>query len=127
MLKATALYTSMSLISLGFACADWQSDVGYTRLKSLTTLPGFPTKGVSQIEALDSGNYAPDQTSALFTGKTFTLKSGTSGTSNHANLVATQYYGSASILPGAGAVDCYNANTWLSGGFLQPALGGFPL
>lgn len=102
--------------------ADWRDDIGFTRLQTIAAgeLPASPSQGITQVEALESGtNYAPDIASLLFAGKTFTLNSGASGTSSHANKVATNFYATTSQLPGAAPVDLYNADNWLYAGFLK--------
>lgn len=104
------------------ALADWRDEIGFTRLKLLAgaELPTAPSQGLSQIEATDgAGNFEPDTTSSLFTLHTFSHQSGTSGISDHATHVATNFYGSSSVLTGACGVDLYNANLWLFDDFLQ--------
>ncbi len=78
-------------------------------------------QGFTQVEALESAaNYVPDTVSSNFTGKTFTVKSGTTGVSNHANLVASYFYGnSTSLLSGNTPVDLYSASPWVGSEFLK--------
>jgi hypothetical protein len=103
--------------------ADWRDEIGYTRLKLLAAaeLPAAPSQGFTQVEAPESsGNFLPDTTSALFTGKTFTNLSGTSGVSSHAQHVATNFYGNTtSLVAGNCPVGLYNANSWIGAGFLN--------
>lgn len=102
------------------ASADWQSEIGFTRLQQLAgaELPTAPTQGLAQVEASEGGsNFEPN--TALFTAKTFVHKSGSSGVSSHATHVATNFYGSTSQLPGTCEVDLYSANTWLYSDFLK--------
>lgn len=115
-----------SLVAFIAACplrADWKDDIGYTRLRQTFTsgVPASPSGGVTQAEAPDgSANYAPDTTNSLFTGNTFTLKSGDSGANGHAQTVASYFYGNTSSLLSASLpVDLYNANNWLASGFLN--------
>jgi hypothetical protein len=115
-----------SLVAFIAACplrADWKDDVGYTRLLETFTsgVPSSVSAGVTQAEAPDgSANYAPDTASSLFTGNTFTLKSGASGPNGHAQSVASYFYGnSSSLLSAPLTVDLYNANNWLDTGFLN--------
>jgi hypothetical protein len=103
--------------------ADWRDEIGYTRLKLLAAaeLPSAPGQGFTQVEAPDdSGNFLPDTTSSLFTGKLFTNLSGASGVSSHAQHVATNFYGNTtSLISGNCTVALYNANSWISSGFLK--------
>ena len=123
------------LLGIAFCCGEsssaaWQDDVGYTRLMATagSEIPTAPAQGVSQIEASESpGNFGPDRTSSLFTGKTFVNKSGPSGISGHANHVAGNYYGSSSQLPGAMQVDLYDANSWIGNSFLKVSSIELPL
>ena len=100
--------------------ADWKDKIGFTRLQLLAgyELPSAPSQGFTQVEALES--YVPDTTSANFAGKTFTIKSGASGVSSHANLVASYFYGNTtSLLSGNIPIDLYNASPWIGSGFLK--------
>lgn len=124
-------FHSCSILLFGLAtrlplAAAWQDDIGLVRLQNLAGagLPTAITAGVSQIEALDGGFYAPNI--ALFPNKTFFTKSGTTSTSNHAQTVATNFYGSASQLPGAMTVDLYSADGWLFTGFLKTGTNQVP-
>lgn len=124
---------TIAAFTLGFAgCrvgAAWKDDIGFTRLQSLAAgdLPTSPPSGVTQVEASEGSNYVPDTGSAFFTGKTFTVKSGTSGISSHAQHVGLNFYGSASQLPGSFAVDCYGVSHWAQSGFLNYATTSAPL
>lgn len=88
--------------------------IGYDALASrsgalLANGAGLP---VAQVEAYAPGttDYAPDTSSADFAGRTFTLRSGPSGVSPHANLVATYFYGAASSADrGAAPVALFSA------------------
>ncbi len=111
-------------------CAGFRDDVGYTQLQdelgaALPTGAGIP---VSQIEAPDDGNYAPNTASSEFDGKYFLFQSGSSGTSTHANGMAQRFYGnSISTAPGVTDVHLYNADHWLGSGSLNVGLTGEPL
>lgn len=116
------------LAALLLACAvtpvfaDWRDDIGFTRLQTIAggELPASPSQGLTQVEALESdANYVPNTASASFAGKTFSLKSGASATSSHANKVAVNFYATTSLLPGNAAVDLYSADDWLAGGFMR--------
>ena len=111
------------------ALADWRDEIGFTRLKLVAgaELPTAPSQGLSQIEAPDgAGNFEPDTTSSLFNLHTFSHQSGTSGISDHATHVATNFYGSSSVLTGACGIDLYNANLWLNSDFLKAETTNFP-
>jgi hypothetical protein len=115
---STALLAACAVTT---AVADWRVETGFTRLQAIAGagLPAAPAQGLTQVEALDTGNYAPDTASSLFAGKSFTLQSGASGTSNHAHRVATYFYATSSQLPGNAAVDLYAAGGWLGNDFLR--------
>jgi hypothetical protein len=97
----------------------WADDlVGYNALASrpgalLANGAGLP---VAQVEAFAPGttNYAPDTTSPDFAAKTFTLRSGPSGISPHANEVATYFYGATfSADRGAAPVALFSAESFV--------------
>ncbi len=106
------------------SAADWKDDVGFTRLQTIVggDLPTAHSLGFTQVEAANTSTYyMPNTASVIFTGKTFTNKSGgPSNTSSHANNVAANYYSTSSLLPGTDPtpVDVYEANNWLNSGFL---------
>lgn len=112
-----------SVIATGRLSADWRDEIGYTRLLLLagSELPGVPSQGFTQVEAFDSlSNFLPDISSSLFTGKTFTLQSGSSGISGHANGVATNFYGNTTSLgTGNCPIDLYSASGWIYADFLN--------
>lgn len=101
--------------------ADWRDEIGFTRLKLLAgaELPTAPSQGFTQVEALDEfGNFESNTT--LFPGKTFSHLSGASGISNHAQHVATNFYGNtSSLITGNCPVGLYNVNSWVNSGFLK--------
>ncbi|MEO8613792.1 MAG: S8 family serine peptidase [Luteolibacter sp.] len=110
--------------------ADWKDEIGFTRLQLLagSELPNAPLQGFTQVEALEiSANYVPDTASPGFAGKTFTVKSGASGVSGHASLVASYFYGNTtSLSSGNIPVDLYSASHWLGGGFLKSGFSTAP-
>ena len=121
-----ALVMGLSVLNLQ---ADWLDEIGFTRLQALAgnSLPTAPSNGLSQVEATEgSTNYAPNSASTLFAGKTFNSKSGTSGTSSHADHVARNFYSSTSQVPGTCPIDLYNANDWLSTGYLNFGVSSAP-
>jgi hypothetical protein len=103
--------------------ADWRDDIGHSRLQLLAgpELPVAVVEGLAQVEALDFGlNYAPDTANSNFTEKTFVFKSGPSAASNHATLVAQNFFGNTtSLLAEATNVDLHSADDWIFPGFLQ--------
>ncbi len=125
----TTVSACFCLIGATPLAADWRDEIGFTRLKLLAgaELPDFPNQGFTQVEAPDSGNFLPDTTSSLFTGKTFSNLSGASGISNHAQHVATNFYGNTtSLVTGAFNVGLYDANGWIGAGFLKTGNNSLP-
>ncbi|RYD85400.1 MAG: hypothetical protein EOP84_02600 [Verrucomicrobiaceae bacterium] len=115
---------ALSIVSITIipAVAGWRDDIGFTRLQLLAglELPTAVTDGVTQVEAKEGVNFAPDPANALFTGKTFTVMKGPSGASGHATGVGTNFYGTtSSLLPGSFAVDSYYALDWMYDNFLN--------
>lgn len=120
---------AMTLAAVQFmATANGQSvhdEVGYTLLKSRlgANLPLGDGGEISQVEALQGGNYLVDTANSEFTAGSDPLgmavdldpQSGTTGNSNHARGMALRFYGNASSMaPGANAVDLYEALDWAS-------------
>ena len=121
-----ALAMGLSVLNLQ---ADWLDEIGFTRLQALAgnSLPTAPSNGLSQVEATEgSTNYEPNSASTLFAGKTFNSKSGDYGTSSHADHVARNFYASTSQVPGTCPIDLYNANDWLSTGYLNFGVSSAP-
>ncbi len=76
--------------------------------------------GVSMIESPIGGSYQPNTSNLDFSGKTFDMKSGLSGVSEHATVVGTLFFGNTmSMAPGIDMIDVYNANLWAVGDFLK--------
>ncbi len=107
------------------AQTDWRAEVGYTRLLQtfVTGVPTAASPGLAQIEAIDiNGNYAPNAGDSRFTGKSFTLLSGTSAASGHATFVGAFIYGStSSLVPATTAVDIYSASNAAGTGWINRA------
>ncbi len=104
------------------ALAGYKDDIGYTALQVElgSALPTGSGVAMTQVEAKLSGNYLPDTNSAEFAGKTFTIKSGTTGVSDHGTTVGNHFYGtSTSIAPGTENIDLYEANNWIGSGLLN--------
>jgi hypothetical protein len=113
-------------LAIGAAASPALADpqlVGLPELIARLGINNTPTgAGVvcAQVETLEFGNYGPVQGSAQFAGKTFLLQSGATGTSEHANEVAQNFYGnSLSIAPDVSTIYLYSAGDWLQGGFLR--------
>ena len=73
---------------------------------------------VAQVEVFPpgTGNYIPDTSLGMFSGKTFTLRSGASGVSPHATQIASSFYGSeAGAAPGVSQVMLFSAESFLNG------------
>ena len=74
---------------------------------------------VGQVE-VGAGNYAPNPGVGEFSGKTFSLMSGSSGNSGHATRVGRNYYGlDTSIAPGITDIFVWEVNNWVASGFLN--------
>jgi len=124
-IRVTAFTSCLLVLRLH---ADWKDEIGLTRLQVIagSSLPTAPSAGLTQVEAQEGSNYAPNSTSTLFSGKTLTLKSGASGTSSHADHVARNFYASTSQVPGGCSIDLYNANDWLGAGYLNFGISSAP-
>ncbi len=75
---------------------------------------GIPLIQVEANESTAGASYKPDPNAAEFAGKAFTLYSGNSAASTHANFVGHSCYGSAGIAGGITAIGCYEAGNWLT-------------
>lgn len=114
----------------GAARAGYKDEIGFTKLKAEVGASLWNGAGVavSHIEAPEGTNYKPDPGSAEFSGKTFNVKSGASGTSSHATQVGLTFYGlSGSIAPGVTTIDLYEADSWIQGGLLRQGQFAAPL
>ena len=103
------------------AFAGIKEDVG---LVTLQTMMGFVPTGagvrVSMTEAVVNGNYTPMAELPDFAGKHFEFRSGRAGNSAHATWVAQNFFGlTTSIAPGIDTIELYEANDFLTGGFLN--------
>ena len=82
------------------------AEVGLDDLIKRIGLENIPTGvgvTVGHVEWPVQGDYSPDQGLAEFRGKTFFEMSDATGVSNHANAVASNFYGNTlSIAPGIG-------------------------
>lgn len=102
---------------------DNKTAVGYSALLARlgAAAPTGASVPVTQVEvgAGASLDYGPNQAHADFSGKTFTLKSGSSGSSDHATGVGRNYYGNQSFAPGINQIDLYEVDNWLQTGGLK--------
>ncbi|MEW6664930.1 MAG: hypothetical protein AB1512_06885 [Thermodesulfobacteriota bacterium] len=127
---ASAALLLVCVLSIGRAVeAGYKDDMGFTHLQ--TELGGsMPTgSGVTatQVEARTSygdplGPYMPNPADSQFSGKTIIKKTSdsVSGFSGHATTVGQLFYGNISSLsPGITNIDCYEANHFISNGFLH--------
>jgi len=102
------------------ASASERDLIGYTTLAGrpgalLANGAGIP---VAQVEvfAPNTSDYAPDQTSPMMTGKSFTFRSGASGVSSHAEQVGSLFYGnSLSPAPAVTDVQLFSADSFITG------------
>ncbi len=123
--------------------ADWADDVDFNKLKTElgASMPNGSAIRVTQVESpvtpgafspvAGSGNVAG--TTSSFTGKTFTMKSGTADYSWHGDWVAQHIFGKAPAAPrygmatGVTGIDVYEVNSWLGSGFLRNGTNSAPL
>jgi hypothetical protein len=109
----------------GAVAQSYLGDVGYTALQRLlgAAIPTGAGVNVMQIEAslvssTDPGYpiYAPDVSSPMFAGKSFSFPGAPSTTvSSHATSVGGIFYGADSIASGITSIAVYNAADWLQG------------
>ena len=97
----------------------WKRTNGFNALLAEfgNTLPDGAGIEVSMIEApVGGGAYRPDFNDAQFANKNFVDGSNTnSGTSDHANIVGTRFYGNTSGMAfGITDITIYDANDWLN-------------
>ncbi|MGI9012985.1 MAG: hypothetical protein ACR2GY_01905 [Phycisphaerales bacterium] len=112
---------------VAWAGAPYQDELGYLDL--IERLGGNAPDGTGILAGhVEAGSsYAPDMNHAEFNGKTFTLKSGASGTSNHATRVGRNFYGlTSSVAAGIADIHLYSANGWLQNDFLRVGPGSTP-
>ena len=133
-LMTLILVLLFSVISPCKSDADWQDDIGWTKLK--TELGDLLEDGtgvsVVQVEASSGGAYLPDTSLDEFLGKTFIDGTGTnSGSSSHGTGVARNFFStSRSIAPGITQITGFDANDYLDrvlghGGGGDPLSQGF--
>jgi len=109
--------------------ADYRAWIGWDALVDRVGLEHVPTGAdviVGQVEAANSnGYYSPDADNPEFDGKYIIRRSGGSATpSNHATGVGKRFYGlDTSIAPGVWFINCFEANDWVQGGFLNVGAG----
>ena len=111
---------------------DVPSEHGLDALIERIGIENVPTGAgveVAQVEAAnESGDYAPDTNDSAFTGKTFTLRSGSSGVQNHATQVGKRMYGTdgVGLAPGVSDINMYSAVGWVQSNYLRFGTGSNP-
>jgi len=105
------------------APGDVPEDIGLTSLLERLGPDAMPTGAgvrLGQVEAEESGNYAPNEANSQFIGKTIHYRSGASGASSHATNVCQWMCGSEwGPAPGVMDIDCWSLNDWCLDGFLK--------
>ena len=129
-LKICALAASSLLCSAVYA-GGVAEDHGLADLIARLGAGNEPTGAgveVAQVEASEAAGYAPDTTHVDFAGKSFTLMSGSSGTSWHATNVGRRIYGTGSygISPGTDTIYVYSASGWAQSNYLRVGTGSNP-
>jgi autotransporter-associated beta strand protein len=104
-----------------------KEDVG---LVTLQTFFGYAPTGegvaVSMTEASVNGGYTPMTELPDFAGKHFEFRNGITGNSQHATMVAQNFFGlSTSIAPGISEIELYEADNYMSG-FLRAGMARDP-
>ncbi|MDG2199896.1 MAG: dockerin type I domain-containing protein [Phycisphaerales bacterium] len=113
----------LGLTGAPVAMADVLEDIGIDalmeRLGSQSMPTGFGVR-IAQVEADESGNYAPDEGNSHFIGKTFHIQSGDTGASGHATNICQWMCGNEwSPAPGVTDIDCWSLEDWCLEGFLR--------
>ena len=129
-LKICALAASSLLCSAVYA-GGVAEDHGLADLIARLGAGNEPTGAgveVAQVEGSEAAGYAPDTTHVDFAGKSFTLMSGSSGTSWHATNVGRRIYGTGSygISPGTDTIYVYSASGWAQSNYLRVGTGSNP-
>lgn len=128
MLRSLVVIATTTLA--GVAAADVFTDIKYFDLAARlgASTPTGAGVGVGQIEAPENaaGSYAPDTALPEFSGKTFTLLSGTGlAPSGHATEVSRNLFGTGvSIARGVTSIYNWNANPWITSAYLRVGSGG---
>lgn len=124
------VWTTAAVIGLSAAtaAADWQTDIGYSRLADELgeDLPDGAGVSVCQAEAAvqvgEAYTWMPDPDNAALAGQTINDRSGAPDGiySGHATSVARLLCGiDLSMAAGIDSVDVYYAGHWLEGGYLR--------
>lgn len=93
--------------------------------RAVPTGEGIP---VGHVE-FGKGQYLPNADAPQFGGVTFVERSGASQVSGHAFATARVIYGGSGLAPGVSVVHCFEAQDWMTDGYLnagstQPPAGG---
>lgn len=119
-----ALFTLLAFAS-GRLHGAYRETVGWNKLVAELgeEVPLGRGIAVSLIESPPfNGNYQPDTNNFEFPGKSFTMRSGDSGISSHATIVAQLFFGNSSSMARAiDTIDVYESVDWLFTGFLRVA------
>ena len=97
--RRTTLLVASLLLAASPLSADVAEDIGLDALLERVGPDAMPTGAgvrLAQVEADESGNYAPDESDSQFDGKTIHYQSGATGASFHATNVCQWMCGSAS-------------------------------
>jgi hypothetical protein len=117
-LRALTLAASAGLMvaTASYALGDYQDEVGFTKLKNEmgAATPDGSGVSVGQVEAIANDyNYAPNGSLPELTlpGRVYSLDSGGTYSSGHADEVARHFYGVDSIAPKIPRVHIYSASS----------------
>ena len=114
---AVSLGGLFSMVGAQVVVADWQDDIGWTKLKAEMgdLLEDGTGLSVVQVEAPSGDAYLPDTSLDDFLGKTFIDGTATNaGSSSHSTGVARNFFSrSRSIAPGIMQITGYDANDYL--------------
>lgn len=120
--RATSIACASLWLCSAVGAQSIADQTGLTALRARVGPALAPTGSgvhVGQVEAASPG-YAPDPAAPELAGKTFHYLSPNPSPSGHSTAVAQYFIGLAtSLAPGAVELDCYEANHWLLGGFLN--------
>lgn len=121
-----SLFVTFIIFLPSVSNADYRDDIGYTRLQ--TELGALTPNGfgitVAHVEAPTGAQFdqwLPDVNNTEFAGKNISdVVPASNGSSWHATGVGRLFYGNQSSMANAiSDILVYNANAWLSNGFLQ--------
>lgn len=121
--RCTILLVASLLLAASPLSADVAEDIGLDALLERVGPDAMPTGAgvrLAQVEADESGNYAPDESDSQFDGKTIHYQSGATGASFHATNVCQWMCGSEwGPAPGVMDIHCWSLSDWCLEGFLK--------